>query len=80
MMRHRSALFFLPLLTACGSQPIPPGADHPMLWWVGLTLGGFLLSGAVWMLGGAIDRWQRRHERREGRGDRDFLRPNDPKP
>jgi hypothetical protein len=62
-------LLSLLLLAGCGQREhIPVDAAHPMIWWVGLTLGAFLLSGCAWMLTGAIDRWERRHERREGRG------------
>ena len=67
-MRRVLPILWSPILAACGNVNVPADADHPMLWWVGLTLGGALLSGAVWMLGGAVDRWQRRHERREDHG------------
>jgi hypothetical protein len=59
------------LLAGCdsGGQPGTP-QNHPLLWTVGLAFAVLCIGGGLWMLGGAIDRWQRRHERREDRRER----------
>jgi hypothetical protein len=61
-------------LTACGVRDaIPQDADHPLLWFVGLSAGMFLLSGALAM----TDHVFRAHSRRDARRDRRDERRSD---
>ena len=62
-------------LILAGCAHVPPTAEHPMIWWVGLTLGGFLLTGSVVLLDHMIRKHQRRDDRRDRRDERDLGRP-----
>lgn len=62
-------LLGLVLILAGCDKPIPPDANHPLLWWVGLTAGGALLAAAIWMVEGVYRRHSRRADRRDDRKD-----------
>ena len=65
--RFTGALFLTAVVLAgCSGKPIPPEADHPMIWWVGLTLGGFLLTASGWLVNGMF---RGQHGRRSDRRD-----------
>lgn len=70
-MRTVAVLILVALgLAACGIRDaVPDDANHPLLWFVGLSAGVCLLSIAGWFFGGMLRRHERRAERREDRRD-----------
>jgi hypothetical protein len=66
MLTRTGLVIFALALAGCGVRgAIPENADHPLLWFVGLSLGICLLSGAAWLASGVARRWERRADRHD---------------